>query len=440
MVIRRGHYRLETLRAQLNYERGVLRLQGLQMADARGKLSASGEFTPATGEARFQLDSGLDLPAIAREFFAAGESLLAPFTFHDAPRVRIDDGRVRLASGHPDRPALPTPAPVTTSTVPKALPARAIPVADKPAPPGLQFTGHLSLGRWAYRGLEFERAETDFSWSDGRWYLRGLHLARPVDGDQQITADVLSEPGTCRVRLNSSLDPTAFAALLPARGRTMLGEWKFQDAPRIELNATGTSLDDPESFRADGSPDPRAHALSRGKPQPAGSANSPTATTRLATGISPLNATRAPGRATCSCTISDATRRGWKTSAPRSTRAQVAVWIDPDVARAVAPYHFRKPPATVTNGVVQFDGGRNSRLTVEVNAPGGMEYTFIHRPLVFQSVAGQVLFTDDRLRLNDMRGEIFGGQMRGSLDLVAGPRRAGLFGGAGGRRTWISRG
>ena len=93
------------------------------------------------------------------------------------------------------------------------------------------------------------------------------------------------------------------------------------------------------------------------------------------------------------------------------------MWIDPDVARAVAPYHFHKPPATITNGVVQFDGGRNSALTIDVNAPAGFSYVFLKKTLNFQDVLGQVIFNDDRLRLNDLRAESFGGQVQGTLDL-----------------------
>ncbi len=386
--IRRGAYRLSTLRAQLNYEHGSLRVPELQMADARGKLSASGDFNPVAGQASFQLDSGLDLPALAREFLPEAESLLGPVTLHDTPHLRIDNGQVQFASARLIAPNLPA----------------------------VQLTGRLSLGRCAYRKVEFERAETDFSWSSDRWYLRGLHVSRPGNSAQQITADVLAEPGGCRVRLNSTYDPGAFAALLPTRGRAALGEWKFQDAPRVELTATGKSLDDPDGFRVEGRltlgrTRYRGVGLNRGQ--------SEFAYGDRALSYRHFTLERDEGSGAGDLFVYDFGRHEARLENVRATLdpGQISVWIDPDVAHAVAPYHFRKPPATVTNGVVQFDGGRNSRLTVEVNAPGGMEYTFLRRPLVFQSVVGQVLFTDDRLRLNDMRGEIFGGQMRGSLDL-----------------------
>ena len=89
----------------------------------------------------------------------------------------------------------------------------------------------------------------------------------------------------------------------------------------------------------------------------------------------------------------------------------------------IAPFHFHKPPATVINGNVQFNGGRNSHLVTEINAPAGMDFTFIKRNLNFQSIAGQVVFTEDRMWLNDIRGEVFNGEARGALDLSLGQRK-----------------
>ena len=76
----------------------------------------------------------------------------------------------------------------------------------------------------------------------------------------------------------------------------------------------------------------------------------------------------------------------------RSIIGQVGVWLDPDVYHTIQPFHFHRPPSAVLNGTVQFDGGRNSHLVTEVNAPAGMDYVFLKKTLPFQSVAGQVVF------------------------------------------------
>ena len=69
---------------------------------------------------------------------------------------------------------------------------------------------------------------------------------------------------------------------------------------------------------------------------------------------------------------------------------------------------------------MQFNGGRESHLVTEVNAPGGMDYTFLHKTLGFQNIAGEVVFTEDRLWLNHLHGEIFNGEVHGGLDLALG--------------------
>ena len=99
---------------------------------------------------------------------------------------------------------------------------------------------------------------------------------------------------------------------------------------------------------------------------------------------------------------------------------QVGVWLDPDVYHAIQPFRFHRPPAAVLNGVLQFNGGRNSHLVTDVNAPAGMDYVFLKKTLPFQSVAGQVVFTEDRLLVNDVRGGLFDGETHGGLDLALG--------------------
>ncbi len=69
---------------------------------------------------------------------------------------------------------------------------------------------------------------------------------------------------------------------------------------------------------------------------------------------------------------------------------------------------------------MQFDGGRNSHLVTDVSAPGGMDYAFLKKNLPFQSIAGQVVFTEDRMWLNELHGDIFGGEATGGLDLALG--------------------
>ena len=394
-ALRRGSYRLERLRVQLDYGAGAFHLQQAELTDTHGTLAARGDFNPSTGDLSFQLQSGLDLLALGREFVGP-VAALGDFVFRDTPQLQLD-GRARIG---PDAPPL------------EHLPPRPGGVS------ALQLTGRVALGRFVFRTFDFDRAETDFSWNGDRWYLRGLRLVRP-GGGQQITGDVLSEPGQANVRLTSTVDPMPFAGLLPKKGQEFVSRLEFRDPPRVELNATGRSLDDPAGMTAKGQ-------LTLGRTRFRGVGLNKfhgewTFAGRLLAGRN-LKLERDEGIGTADAVVYDLDKHEVRIDNARTNldTEQVGVWLDPDVYHTIAPFRFHKPPATVINGNVQFNGGRDSHLVTEVSAPAGMDYTFVKRTLPFQSVAGQVVFTEDRLWLNDIRAEIFGGQAQGALDLALG--------------------
>lgn len=97
--------------------------------------------------------------------------------------------------------------------------------------------------------------------------------------------------------------------------------------------------------------------------------------------------------------------------------SEIAIWIDPDLVDILKPYRFVKPPQTIANGVVQFHGGRQSNLKVRFSTTQGLRYTFLNKELYFPKFSGQLRFTDDRLHLTNLRGQLFEGEMIGSLDL-----------------------
>src|SRR5437016_4543262 len=78
---------------------------------------------------------------------------------------------------------------------------------------------------------------------------------------------------------------------------------------------------------------------------------------------------------------------------------EVAVWIDPDLPKNVAPYKFHQPPAITANGVYQFRGQKGTRLEINVEAPAGLDYVFLGKTLPFHKIDARLLFTSDRLQI-----------------------------------------
>ncbi len=415
--LQRGAYRLERLLLKLDYAAGAFHLRQGELADRRGALALMGDFTPGNGEVRFQVQSGginppgvtplssprpgLDLPALVHEF--VDPALLRDWTLRDTPRLQLD-GRLRLG---------PPPAVADTAH-------------PLPAAPALQLTGRLALGRFTYhlanpdRAFDFDRAETDFSWNGDRWYLRDLRLARPGgNGQQQVAADVLSEPGQARVRLTSTVDPMGFVSLLPARGREAAARLEFRDPPRVDLVATGRSLSDLASLKVEGQ-----FSLGRTRYRGVG-LNKLHGDFALANGLlsaRKVTLERDEGVGTADAIVYSFEKHEVRLDNVHTSLdpGQAGVWLDPDVYHAIQPFRFRKPPALSIHGNVQFDGGRNSRLVTDISAPGGMDYVFLKKNLPFQSIAGQVVFTEERLWLNEVHGEIFGGEAKGALNLALG--------------------
>jgi hypothetical protein len=69
------------------------------------------------------------------------------------------------------------------------------------------------------------------------------------------------------------------------------------------------------------------------------------------------------------------------------------------------------------NGIVQFAGGKQTHLELNVDAPTGMDYTFIDKVLPVEKVSGQLLFTDDRLQILNLKGTLFSGAVTGGADI-----------------------
>ena len=96
---------------------------------------------------------------------------------------------------------------------------------------------------------------------------------------------------------------------------------------------------------------------------------------------------------------------------------EAIMWIEPRFWEQVAPYRFHRTPHVTANGVVQFGAGKQTHLQIDVDAPSGMDYTFIDKVLPFDRIAGQLLFTDDRLQILGLKATLFSGSVTGGADI-----------------------
>ncbi len=381
--LRRESYVLRSLYVAASYRGGVLDLKQLLATDAAGELRLSGLWEPAVGKAHVQLRSSLDAPALVR---SVGEfSWLDDFVFYAPPRL---DLLCDFQSG---------------------------------AQPAVRALGRVESGKFACRAVVFESAAADFSWAGDRWSLREARLVR--SGGEEATGDVLGVPGDFRARLRSTINPKALRPWLSGKAAETLAEFEFNQPPQITLEARGTApaLD---AVIVEGEVGMGAASF-RGVP-----ADSATAKVRYANrvlSIAPFRVERSEGSGDGSLHF-DFRRDEVRLEKIRAhvNPPEVAMWIDPRLVKAILPYRFpSQPPNLLIDGLVHTKRGKTTRLAIQVDAPAGMDYTFLRKNLTAPQVSAKLLFTSDRLKISDLSAALFGGSLKGGADISLVPSRPG---------------
>ena len=275
--------------------------------------------------------------------------------------------------------------------------------------PKLSVIGRASIDNFSYKTVPFLKVNGDFSWDGERMMVRGFRL-RHESGE--LTADVLDAPNDFRFNVESSIDPTALRGLAPPEIGRFLGEWEWRRAPNIRFTLRGSSRA-PQTWSGDGS-------LAFQRTRLRGTwMNSATADLHLEAGalaFNNLHVVRDEGSASGTF-IADFAKREVRMNLKGNLRpTEVILWIEPRFFKEVVPYKFHQPPNVVANGVIHF-GAPNDHLELTVDAPTGMDYVFLGKTLPVDRVSGKLLFTDNRLQITDLRGNLFSGVVHGALDI-----------------------
>ncbi len=368
--IRRGGYQIENILATLRYREAVCSLTRCTVTDARGKLEASASYDFATKRADGQLRSTLDLQGLAHSLRVP--HVLDEAVFYDPPALEIS--------------------------------AQALP-GD---PMKVQLTGRASLKKFAVKSVVFDGASASFSYDGARWYVRDFSLRNRTGA---VALNALQVPGSFRARLQSTLDPRTLLPLLSGPAATLLGDWDFVQSPHFDLAASGPTpdIDKCEALGAV----KLGRTRLRGVPL-----NSASATMRVKNKVvsfEDFKVVRDEGTGTGTFRYDFAQHEASLDQIRTHLNVgDVATWIGLGLPRNLAPYRFRGAPDVVLNGHV---GADRTKLNVAVNAPGGMDYTFLKKVLPFPRLSGNLLFTEGRLQISDLAGTLYAGRLRGNADI-----------------------
>lgn len=372
--IQRGEYEMKTLAAAAEWRDRQLNITQCEWTDQHGEFAARASWSGATNDADFQVHSSAD----AKQFLQSigFGKFLADANFSAPPAVEVS-GSANFSE----------------------------------AAPHLNVIGRVAAENFSYKTIPFVSLGFDFSWDRARTMVRDVRV-RHQSGE--LLADLLDAPGDFRLNIENTINPTALRPLAPPDLQRFLSEWEWPRSPAINARIHGASRD-PETWVADGTI-ALQRARFRGIWMSGASANAHLATGALT--FRDLRVKRDEGVGNGAFTY-DFKRHEVRVDHVVTTLnpADVIYWIEPKFHKSVIPYKFREPPHVTVNGVVQFRGGRNTRLELGVDAPDGMDYVFVGKTLPFDRVRGRLLFTDHRLQLFDIDGAIFGGVVRGTADI-----------------------
>lgn len=384
--IHSGNLMIEKIDAVASHQNGALNLQKFiaVTGDPRGgTLDASGRWDPATGETDLQLRSTLDIQKVSHAFNLAPQ--LDDFAFYDAPDIEISAQRAAQAA--PGAPA-----------------------------PGLTVTGHVALQGFSFKQEHFDGFNANFSWARDRWFVRDIHLAHPTG---VLDAKLMQLPGDFRADIESSLNLNFLRQVLSGKAADAFSRFDFIDPPHVKLSVRGPSADFDQCIATGhlqlGNASLRHSPMDR--------AECDLLIKDRAVTYQGFRIERAGGVATGSFTY-DFAKHEIRLDKIKSTLLpiEVAPWLDnPDMPKFVAPYRFKGHPSLAINGVVQFAGGKNTNLEILVDAPDGMDYTFIRKNLSASSISGRLLFTDGHLQLSNINATIFDGRVQGGAEIPLDP-------------------
>ncbi len=370
----RGEYEARDFYLAAEWKDHTCAVPQLEWSDAAGHFAGGGSWSRADRQATFQARSSIALQPLLGSFGLG--ALLQDTTFHSPPQIE--------ASGF-----------------------ATIGAAEKK----FEVVGKFAVDKFSWHAIDFEGATCDFAWDGARIMLRDIRL-RHRSG--QLNADLFDAADDFRLNLDSSLVPSVLEPLLPEKARPFLREWGWQRSPNIHLSLRGASRD-PASWHGEGT-------LALGRTRFRGVwMNSASAKLRFGDGVLALDdfrVTRDEGTGTGSFAYDSGKHEVRLTNVEASLKpAEAIMWIEPRFWEHVVPYRFHRTPHVKANGVVQFGAGKQTHLQLDVDAPGGMDYTFLDKVLPFDRIAGQLLFTDDRLQILGLKGELFSGDLAGSADI-----------------------
>lgn len=357
-----------SLSASAAYSAGIVSVVNMDLAGSSADLSAHGTWNPTSGSGFVRFSGGADpqafyplmapetLPPIAEELH-----------FDQMPRV---EGTLTGDAEH-----------------------------------GFKATGRLAVAEFTIKELKGKSLTADFAWEPGQWFVQGAKIALQTG---QVDADVLSTDRLLRIRLESDVNPKEIESLTGPNERKILDVLEFRDNPKASIEMQGNAANLKE-LAGNGT-------LELGRTAMRGSwidfATCKLRFENQAVYYEDISLGKGAQRASGGF-VYDFGRREVRLEDVTCNLMPVDVlmWIDPRIAKTVEPYKFRGFPTVNAHGLVHMKNPEENSLSIQVDAPGGLDYDLINRTLPIGATQGEVDLTGQTVKARIPKAELFGGNV-----------------------------
>ena len=358
IVLRAGpiidpNWRVEGLDVEATYTNRILSVKRFRLRGREGALNLTAQWQNSVLD--FEASSSLTMEPFAR--LLPEDSPLEDFKFDSRPQLEASGQIVHSAS-----------------------------------PVQYNVTGSAQVGKFSFRGIDFDAFSTDFAATNGKVFLRDTKL-RAAGGE--IGASVLVAPDDFRARMSSTIAPTAFAPLLGKKEREVIKLLNFRDAPYVQLEVRGPK---PEFAAVTGTGFLRLGRTSmRGSTLDWGQSQIEIGDSAITYKDFSLGRGKAVGKGTFVYDFGDRRiiLRDIESTMPP---VDVMMWIDPKIAETIKPYRFRQPPRVRGEGTVDLKvPPQRNDLRLTIQSESGLDYDLLERTLKFGRTLANVNITGTKV-------------------------------------------
>jgi len=381
-------YACRELRAEAEYDAGMVDLTRLHLKDSLGEVNASATWRMGTENLRFHLTSSADLPGMAQTFL--NNDNLREVVFYEPPHLALD------GVWHVDGPQAGSKRPV-------------------------QVTGRLDCGRFSSRGAVFDGLAANIGVAPEGVYIRDLLLRHEAG---TLSAQVLVHQAQgCRYRVVLRMDPNVFLPFAKMKQtREIIQRFQFRPESSIHLEITGTGPEaDPQKCLTQGHGILRNFAY-RGVDMELVEADLEFQDTMQH--YRNLRIQRQEGSGTAEHVQVDDAAKWVRLEGIRTKLDAVAVTscFAPKTADIIARYRLPTTTAVELDGIIYYRAPEKNDFQVKFrHAEGTGRYQLWGEDYLIKSPSGDLAFKGHQLSF-DIKGSLFGGALSaiGSTSLSPG--------------------